>query len=271
MANSGEHRMVFDMRGRRRRVVQVVYALLAFIMAASLFFVVGPVDLGSLVGNGGTSANTSAFEDEAKKIDQKLAKDPNDEQLLLRDVKAWSTAGRTQIQTDPNTGATTGFSQQGVDDFNRAGDAWLRYVKVTDDPNPNVAQLAATALLYSAATSTAVDFGPKINGAADAQRVYAEAKPSVNSYLTLAQYLYFSGDFAAGDEAGTKAKQEAPQSQGAAVDQALTQYRKQGKAIDKQITAAKKLKPSGGGKQALENPLGGLSGGGAGTGLPSQP
>ncbi len=265
--------MVFDMRGRRRRVVQVVYALLAFIMAASLFFVVGPVDLGSLVGNSSTSSSASAFEDQAKQIDQKLAKNPNDEQLLLRAVKAWSTAGRSQIQTDPNTGQTTGFTQQGIDDFNRAGVAWLRYAKVTKDPNPNVANLAATALLYSAATSPAADFGTKIEGAADAQKVYAEARPSLNSYLTLAQYEYYSGDFAAGDEAGRKAKQEAPGTQASAVDQALAQYRKQGKAIDQQIAAAERAAKSqpGAGKQALENPLGGLSGGGAGTGLPTQP
>jgi hypothetical protein len=265
--------MVFDMRGRRRHVVQVVYALLAFIMAASLFFVVGPVDLGSFIGGGSSGSSSAAFEDQAQAIDRKLAKDPRNEQLLLRDVKAWSTAGRAQIQTDPNTGQTLGFTQDALDDFGRAGDAWLRYVKVADDPNPNVAQQAATALLYSGATSNAAEFVPTIKGAAEAQRIYAEARPSANAFLTLAQYEYFAGNFAAGDEAGKKAKQEAPSTQASVVDQAVAQYRKQGEAIAKQLKAAAKAAKGspGAGEQALQSPLGGLSGGGSGTGLPAQP
>ena len=38
--------MVFDIRGRRRHVVKVVYAILAVLMGASLFLVVGPVNIG---------------------------------------------------------------------------------------------------------------------------------------------------------------------------------------------------------------------------------
>ena len=42
MAQGGkEHRMVFDIRGRRKHVVKVVYAVLAVLMGASLFLVVG--------------------------------------------------------------------------------------------------------------------------------------------------------------------------------------------------------------------------------------
>ena len=37
MAKSGEHRMLFDLRGRRKRMIQVVYAGLALFMALSLF------------------------------------------------------------------------------------------------------------------------------------------------------------------------------------------------------------------------------------------
>ena len=41
----GERRMLFDIRGRRKHVVRVVYAILAILMGASLFLVVGPVRL----------------------------------------------------------------------------------------------------------------------------------------------------------------------------------------------------------------------------------
>ena len=43
----GERRMLFDIRGRRKNVVKVVYGILAVMMGASLFLVVGPVNLGS--------------------------------------------------------------------------------------------------------------------------------------------------------------------------------------------------------------------------------
>jgi hypothetical protein len=267
LAQGGEHKMLFDIQGRRKRLVQVVYAMLAFIMAASLFFVVGPVDLGSLVGGGGTSS-TGAFDDEAQQIERKLAKDPRNEELLVRDVRARYTAGNLQIQHDPNTGAITGFPEGAVEDFNKAADAWLRYIKLNpQQPNSNVAQLAATALLYSAATSSAIDFSPNIKGAATAQGIYAEARPSLNSYLTLARYQFLAGDTKGGAEAGRKAAQEAPQSQQAAVEQAVAQYRKEGEQVRKQLKAATNFKPGGGGKQALENPLGGLSGGGGGSGV----
>ena len=47
--------MLFDIRGRRKHVVRVVYAILALLMGASLFLVVGPFSIGNLVGNGGTT------------------------------------------------------------------------------------------------------------------------------------------------------------------------------------------------------------------------
>ena len=47
--------MLFDIRGRRKHVVRVVYAILALLMGASLFLVVGPFSIGSLVGNGGAT------------------------------------------------------------------------------------------------------------------------------------------------------------------------------------------------------------------------
>ncbi len=42
----GERRMLFDIRGRRKHVVRVVYAILALLMGASLFLVVGPFNIG---------------------------------------------------------------------------------------------------------------------------------------------------------------------------------------------------------------------------------
>ena len=68
MASGGERRMLFDIRGKRKHVVRVVYAILALLMGASLFLVVGPVNLGSLLGSStGTTETTKIFEERAQK------------------------------------------------------------------------------------------------------------------------------------------------------------------------------------------------------------
>jgi hypothetical protein len=263
VAKSTEHKMLFDIRGRRKRVIQVVYVMLALLMALSLFTVVGPVNLGDLVG-GGSSSSSSASDDQAQAIERKLAKDSRNEALLLSDVRARSTFARAQIQTDPTTGAQSGITEEGLQSFQKAGDAWIRYMKLDPKkPDAIVAQLAATSLLYS---SNLTDLDTRVKSAADAQAVYAQAQPSAAAYLTLAQLRFLTGDPKGGQQAGQKAKQEAPAAQRKIVTQTVDQYAKQSAQLRKEAKQQSKLSPSGGGKQALQNPFGGLSGGGTGTG-----
>ena len=268
MAKSGEHRMLFDLRGRRKRMIQVVYAGLALFMALSLFTVVGPVNIGDLFGNGtSTSSGSSVFDDQVQRLERQVKKNPNDPTLLVQLTRTSFNAGNAGIQRDPTSGQLTGIPQSAIVDFNKAGDAWQRYLKTNPSkPDPDAAQLAAQALLYSAATSTAIEFPTEIKAAAAAQAIFADAKPSLNAYVTLAQYRFFAGDVSGGDQAGHKAEQAAPKSQQPAVKQAVAQYKAQGEQIQKKIKSSTKFNPNGGGKQALENPLGGLSGGGTGAG-----
>jgi hypothetical protein len=269
LAKSGEHRMLFDLRGRRKRVIQVAYAVLAVLMGLSLFTVVGPVNLGDLFGTGGLSGGSSSdvFDQQAQRIERKLAKDPHDETLLATLTRTRYNAGNSLIEYDPATGALTGIPTSALEELHKSGDAWRRYLKLNPQkPNANVAQLAAKALLYSAsAATTAPDFTNNIKGAVGAQAIFAEARPNPNSYLTLAQYSFFAGDFARGDAAARKAQRLTPKAQQTTVKQAVAQYRTQGEQIAKRIKAASKFNPAAGGKQALESPLGGLSGGGAGA------
>jgi uncharacterized protein (DUF4415 family) len=270
LAKSSEHKMLFDIRGRRKRVIQVVYATLALLMALSLFTVVGPVSFGDLFGTGSTSSDTSSiFDDQVERLERQLRQNPDDQDALVQLTRASYNAGNAKLERNPGTGQLTSISQEALDDFNKAGDAWQRYLKTNPDPpNPIAAQLAAQALLYAAATSPSLEFSDNIKEAAAAQAVFAAAKPSVNSYLTLAQFRFYSGDVAGAEEAGRKAGQEAPESQRATVKQVVDQYRKQGAQVQKQVEAAQKAQ-AGGGQQALQNPLGGLAGGGGGLGAPS--
>ena len=84
-----ERRMVFDIRGRRRHVVKFVYAILALLMGASLFLVVGPVNIGSLLGTSrGTSSAASGLEEQAARVEHRLLKSPEDPDLLLSLTRA---------------------------------------------------------------------------------------------------------------------------------------------------------------------------------------
>lgn len=268
MANSGERRMVFDIRGRRKRVVQVTYAILAFLMAASLFFVVGPVNFDSLLGNSSGSSNGSAvFDDQAQRIERQLVRDPNNEALLVQLTRARYNAANSQLQVDPSTGQLTGVPQSALADFNKSGAAWQRYLSTKPKPpDPNIAQLESLAFFYLAATSSSgLDVKTNLAAAQRAQAIYAKAKPSLNSYVVLARYSFLAGDFKGGEAAGKRAESLATGSQRTAVKGAVAQYRNLGAQIQKQIKASAKAQGAAG-KQALQNPLGGLSGGGSGLG-----
>src|SRR4051794_2495393 len=97
--------MVFDIRGRRKRVVQIVYALLAILMALSLLTVVGPVSLSDIFGGSSSSSNpASSLDDQAANIEKRLKKDPENEDLLLSLVRTRYSAGNAQVSVDPSTG-----------------------------------------------------------------------------------------------------------------------------------------------------------------------
>ena len=70
---SNEHRMVFDIRGRRRHVVKVVYAILAILMAASLFLVTGAINIGSILGTSSSGESAASEPRKAGRRDRSEA------------------------------------------------------------------------------------------------------------------------------------------------------------------------------------------------------
>jgi hypothetical protein len=267
MADGGERRMVFDLRGRRRHVVKAVYAVLAVLMGASLFLVVGPVNIGGLLGNGGGAGSASAaLDDQAANIERKLKKNPNDEALLLALTRVRISAGNTLVSIDPASGQQT-VTPEARAEYQQAAASWSRYLKQAgDQPNPGVAQLAANALISLAQTaSTTAESDADVKAAAQAQQIVAQTRPNLGTVSTLAIYEYFALDFEAGDRAAKQAEGLATsKSQAKSVKTQLASYRKRAKKFQKQQQAFAKAQ-KGQGKQELQTPLGGLSGGGAGT------
>lgn len=262
MASSGERRMVFDTRGKRKHVIRVVYAILALLMGASLFLVVGPVNIGALLGNSTSTSNAAAvFHEQAGRIEHRLAKSPNDEQLLLALTRAQIGAGNAQIEVASETEVPT-VSLSARKDFEAASKSWNRYLKLAgEEPNATAAQLVAGTFFRLAESSTSLlESEANVAKATEAQQIAAEQRPNLNSLSTLAIYKYFNGDFAAGDKATKQAAAKAPsKAEAKNIEKQLAEYRKRGEEFEKQKKQLAKVQKEVGKKQ-LQNPFGGLGG-----------
>lgn len=261
MADDGERRMLFDIRGRRKHVIRVVYAVLALLMGASLFLVVGPVSIGELVGNSSsTSESVEIFDEQAERIEERLRANPNDEDILVSLTRARINAGRGASELDPTTGETV-LTPKSREEFEQATAAWNRYLKVAEEVNPSVAVLMAGTAFSLAQNSTSYpEAFEHLSEAAKAQQFSADGRPSIGAYATLAAYAHLAGeeDIAAraGKRALALARNEAERKR---IEKQLAAYRKQGEQLKKRAKAAAKAE-QGQGKEALENPLGGLGG-----------
>lgn len=266
MASNGERRMLFDTRGKRKHVIRVVYAVLALLMGASLFLVVGPFNLGELAGTSSGGSASEVFEEQAERIEGRLAKNPQDGQLLLALTRAHINAGNSAIEPAPE-GEVATVSIEARKEFAAASEAWNRYLKLAgDEPSATAAQLVAGTFfrLAEAGSTTFGEIQENVAQAARAQRIAAEQEPSLGSLSTLAIYEYFHGEFAAGDKAKNEAIAEAPaKGEAKGIEKQLAQYRKQAKQFQTSVKQAAKQEQKAG-QEGLQNPfsLGGAPPGG---------
>ena len=255
--------MLFDLRGRRRHLVQVSFAMLA------LLFLVGFLGFGIGVGGGpggifdalgisnnsNTGTSTGVFQDHIDKANQKLAKNPKDTQALLTVANNSFNLAKTGIQADPNTGQPTSISTDAHTQLGDAADAWNKYLKVVKG-KPDLATAYNMVNVYVLLNDA--------TGAIKTQNVIVEAKPSAQSYAQLAFFQYASGDISGGDASRDKALNLAPKAQRKGLETQLTQIRKQGVQIQQQQKQAKQQqKQQGGtattpGSNPLANPFGGF-------------
>lgn len=253
----GEHRMLFDTRGKRKHVIRVVYAILALLMGASLFLVVGPFNLAELTGGSSGGDASEVFEDQAERIEGRLAKNPQDEQLLLALTRARINSGNAQLETTAE-GEVPTATLEARNEFDAASEAWSRYLKQAgDEASPTAAQLVASTF-FQLAESGSLSLGEveeNIARAAQAQRIAAEQQPSTGSLSSLAIYEYFDGNFAAGDEATKQITAKAnTKAEAKNIEKQLNEYRKRAEQFQKGLKQAAKVEQRGG-KEALQNPF----------------
>jgi hypothetical protein len=270
MADNQEHRMLFDLRGRRRNLVKVVYAVLAILMGGSLFLTVGGFNISEIFNNGGTTTDAAKpYEEQAERIEAKLKKDPQNPDLLLALTRAQINAGNNHVDLADN--GQPEVTTEATQEWLQAYQSWSEYLEATKEPSPGLALLVAPMMAQLTEFSrTYPEFDLRINAAIDAQRIVAEQRPSPSAWSTLAFYTYFTGDEKAAEKAkaeakklvGSKAEAETVDTQLKPAEENAAKFLKEKAKAEK---AAEAEKAASGGQTAppesIENPFGGLSGG----------
>lgn len=256
-----EHRMVFDLRGRRRHVVKVVYAILAVLMGASLFMVTGTINVGSLFGSGSSGESAaSSFEKQAEHIEVRLVKAPEDEDLLANLTRARINAANSMITNGE------GESQDGTEEIKQqlalASESWSKYVDAASEPSAGLAIQVAPALFTLAQnSSTGEEALESVKGATEAEQIVAEKRNDLNSWSTLAFYALFTQNYKLAEEAKAEAiKLANTKFERESFENQYDEYEKNAKEFGKQLKLEKASKASQGaaGKESLENPIPGF-------------
>jgi hypothetical protein len=250
--------MLFDLSsGKRKRVVQVVYATLALLMGGSLvLFGIGsdaPGGVLDALGLGSNADNNSGaqYEDQISNAEDKLATDPDNPDALLNLTRYRYLNASSQVTQDPETGAVD-IPSEAQTELEKAVEAWQRYLK-TDPQSPNASVASNAAQAYLLLNDA--------EGAAEAQRIVAEDQNTAAAWGQVAYFLYFDYQFKAGDEAAAKSVELSEPSERGQTKQQLEQIavakRKEQEQIEEQ--AEKGGKEAG--EQQLTDPFGTLGGG----------
>ncbi|MSO41377.1 MAG: hypothetical protein EXQ70_05690 [Solirubrobacterales bacterium] len=257
--------MLFDLQSPGRRVVvKVVYSALAILMGAGLvLFGIGGSGSGIFdsLGIGGGSSSDAPFQAEIDDANDTLSQNPRNQQALVDLITLQAQQAGTQVD---DQGVPT---SDGLDGYNRAADAWDRYLKLdTKQPDDAAALQMANAFFTLALTSSsAADAQAQIGNAADTQKVVADERPTSANLTRLAYFLYLAGRAGEANAAKQEAIAKGGPNAAKSVNGQLAQAEKQGQQISEQVkkeaksasqTGANPLQPSTGG-------LGGDTGSGA--------
>lgn len=211
--------MLFDLQGKRRRMVQVTYVMLALLMGGGLvlFGIGGDVQGGifdAFNGQGGNSSGSnSLLEKRVDTNEKKLKASPQSERVrkaLTRDYYQLATAQTNESGT---------FSDDGKANLRRSAANWQAYLAL--DPDKPDTSLARVALqLYD---PTALN---RKTAAKDAALLIAREEGDAQAYLNLVQYAALAGDTRTADLAGVKAVDLAPANQRKQVQAQVKQLKK---------------------------------------------
>jgi hypothetical protein len=251
--------MLFDLQGKRRRLVQVTYLTLAILMGGGLvLFGIGSDVQGGLadIFGGGSSSDQSGDQ----VIEDQLASAEADLEANPQDAEALETVVQTNVQlartTDQEAAAAGQLFEEGATpQLEAAADAWERYVEAERKPDDSIAFLMTQ--VYG---PQGLDEG---DAAVEAAKVVAEERNTPEGYLALVQTAAIAGDQKEIDAAAERATALAPKSQRKQIEKQVT-------AIEAAAAAQAQAQAGAGGQplpEGLELPQGGGGGsGGQGSG-----
>jgi hypothetical protein len=215
--------MLFDLRGRRRRAVQVTYASLALLMAVGLVGAgIGSDVSGGIfdIFTGNDDADVSdANKSIQKRIDaanDKLKVNPRDQAALVALVRGHYSLAATDTSRD-----TGEFGDEGKDELKKAGAAWDRYLAT----KPEKVDPALATLMTTAYGTTGLNQPAKATIAAE---LVAEERGDPSSYIQLVQYASLAGQTRKADLAADKAIELAPKEQREQVEELVKQAKAAG-------------------------------------------
>src|SRR3954462_6264160 len=236
--------MLFDLKGKRRRTVQVVYLMLAVLMGVGLVaFGIGSGVNGGLSdlfgGGNGSNKGDKIIQEKIDTADKQLLANPKNTAALAEVIR-----GHYQLataQSDPNTGQ---FTKDAIDDLREAATAWESYI-ATNPEKPDLGLARVMVQAYGGLaqiTAQQTEATRYWTGAANATELIAADKPTPANYIALVQYATLAGQTRKADLAGKKAVSLAP--------------KKQRKAAEQQVAAAKAAGSSQGGAGGAAAPTG---------------
>lgn len=199
--------MLFDLQGKRRRLIQAAYLTLAILMGGGLvLFGIGSDVQGGLadIFTSGDSSASPALEDQLEDAEQQLEANPDDPEALA-DVARLNY--NLAITSDPEARATGAiFGPDARPRLEAAADAFERYLEVEPD-RPDDALAFSMVQVYGEQGLNQPEL------AAEAAAIVAQERQSTQFYLLLAQYAAMAGDDRQAELAGQRAVELAPQQQ----------------------------------------------------------
>jgi hypothetical protein len=210
--------MLFDLKGKRRKTVQITYVALAFLMAVGLIGAgVGSGVSGGIFdlfsGGGGGSTADKTIQRKIDRANRALRLNPKDEGAMASIVRAHYQLA--SVDTNQRTGQ---FGKDGKKELAKADAAWQRYV----DSEPKKPDDSLAGLMVVAYSPIGLNDASKAAGAAE---VVASARDDAQAWLQLVQYATAAGQTRKADLAAKKALAKAPKNQRKTVKDAIAQIK----------------------------------------------
>jgi len=205
--------MLFELEGKRKRFIQVIYAGLALLMGGGLVFLGIGGDaqggLGSLFGVDGSGSGSTdpQFQERIDEAEAKLVEDPGNENALLTIVQQRVSAGLL-AREQPADGVFVNTPDSAAE-YELAAETWEEYLAADPaEPDSGLARLMIQAYTGIAEVNSdqIVKVETALDGAMEAAQIAADTDQSYGAYSELVYYSALAGEPKAAEQTVTDAK-----------------------------------------------------------------